>query len=59
MWNEVNETLLGELRAAPAVRSALADLEPAVAEGTVGPSEAARRILAAFRTGDGRADTQA
>jgi len=54
MWNEVNETLLGELRAAPAVRRALADLEPAVAQGTVGPGEAARRILATFAgTGGG------
>ncbi len=56
MWNEVNETLLGELRTAPAVKQALADLEPAVAEGAVGPSEAARRILAAFRATGERAD---
>jgi LAO/AO transport system kinase len=56
MWNEVNETLLGELRAAPAVTRALADLEPAVAAGAVGPSEAARRILAAFATAGGGAD---
>jgi len=56
MWNEVNETLLGELRAAPAVTQALADLEPAVAEGSVGPSEAARRILTAFRATGERAD---
>lgn len=48
MWNEVNETLLGELRHAPAVRQALAELEPAVAQNTLGPSEAARRILAAY-----------
>ena len=59
MWNEVNETLLGELRAAPAVKQALADLEPAVAEGAVGPSEAARRILAAFRMAAGRLDKDA
>ncbi|MEQ8227154.1 MAG: methylmalonyl Co-A mutase-associated GTPase MeaB [Rhodospirillales bacterium] len=48
MWNEVNETLLGELRHAPAVRQALAELEPAVAQNALGPSEAARRILAAY-----------
>lgn len=48
MWNEVNETLLGELRHAPAVRQTLAELEPAVAQNALGPSEAARRILAAY-----------
>ena len=56
MWNEVNETLLGELRSAPAVRKALGELEPAVAGGAVGPSEAARRILAAFSASGGRPD---
>ena len=50
MWNEVNETMLSELRGADAVRDTLAGLEPAVERGEIGPSEAARRILTAFRT---------
>jgi len=48
MWNEVSETMLTQLQAAPAVQKALSDLEPAVEQGAVGPSEAARRILAAY-----------
>ena len=56
MWNEVNETVLGELRGAAAVKSALAELEPAVEQGHVGPSEAARRILAAYAAGPDESD---
>ena len=50
MWNEVHETMLSELRGADTVRETLAGLEPAVERGEIGPSEAARRILTAFRT---------
>jgi LAO/AO transport system kinase len=53
MWSEINETLLGELRSAPTVRRVLSDLESAVEQGAVGPSEAARRILAAYSQPDG------
>ena len=48
MWSEINETLISELKSANAVTEALSNLEQAVAEGSVGPSEAARRILDAY-----------
>ncbi len=48
MWSQVNETMIAELRAAPGMADILADLEPRVAAGDMGPSEAARRILDAY-----------
>ena len=48
MWREVDETVLGNLRAAAAVKALRAELEPAVASGEIGPSEAARRLLQAY-----------
>ena len=40
--------MLGNLRAAAAVKALRAELEPAVASGEIGPSEAARRLLQAY-----------
>jgi len=48
MWREVNESLLAALKEAPAVAALLPALEAEVALGSVSPTAAARRLLAAF-----------
>jgi LAO/AO transport system kinase len=48
MWNEVGETLLGELRKHPAVRRLMAGLERDVEAGKSTPAAAARSMLEAF-----------
>src|SRR5471032_1611320 len=48
MWNEVGETLLGELRKHPAVRRLAAGLEHDVEAGKSTPAAAARSMLEAF-----------
>lgn len=47
-WSMVRDELLERLRADPAVRELAPDLESAVRAGTVTPTSAADRILAAF-----------
>ena len=48
MWADIADSLLERLRADPAVRAAAADLEAAVAAGTLSPAEAARRVIRLF-----------
>ena len=48
MWSEVSESLLSALRGDHAVHRLLPELEVAVAAGTVTPTAAAQRLLAAF-----------
>jgi len=48
MWSEVTETLLDRLRADPAVRDRVPELEAAVASGELGAGTAAQQLLAAF-----------
>jgi len=45
LWDELRAGLLERFRAEPAVRSRLADLEAAVAAGTVAPTAAAQDLL--------------
>ncbi|HEY8432412.1 MAG TPA: methylmalonyl Co-A mutase-associated GTPase MeaB [Sandaracinaceae bacterium] len=49
MWYAVESEVLGELRRHPAVRALVGSLEPEVRAGTLPPTTAAARILAAFR----------
>lgn len=49
MWSEVSESLIGALRAHPAVAGALVGLETEVMAGQITPATAARRLLAAFQ----------
>jgi LAO/AO transport system kinase len=51
MWNEVSETLLAALRDDAAVAAWLPELEERVAEGSLAPGAAARRLVSAFRHG--------
>lgn len=51
MWGEVSETLLQRLRTHEDVRETVAELEARVTSGELTPAEAARQILAAFRSG--------
>ena len=53
LWRELNESLAAALTADPRVAAQLPDLEDAVAAGTMAPSAAARRLLAAFLGKDG------
>jgi LAO/AO transport system kinase len=48
LWADVADSLLERLRADPAVRAAAAELEAAVAAGSVAPGEAARRLVRLF-----------
>ena len=48
MWNEVTDTLLDRLRAHPAVRERLAELESAVGAGKLSPAAAAHDVLDHF-----------
>ncbi|UYN94173.1 MAG: methylmalonyl Co-A mutase-associated GTPase MeaB [Enhydrobacter sp.] len=48
MWNEVGETLLGELRKHPEVKRLVIGLEREVETGKATPAAAARRMLQAF-----------
>jgi LAO/AO transport system kinase len=48
LWREVNESLLVALRAHPAVAARLPALEAEVTAGSLSPTVAARRLLAAF-----------
>jgi LAO/AO transport system kinase len=48
MWNEVGETLLGELRKHPAVKRLVVGLEREVEAGKTTPAAAARSMLEAF-----------
>ena len=48
IWSEVTDTLLDRLRADPAVRGQVPDLEAAVASGALGASTAAQQLLEAF-----------
>ena len=48
MWNEVGETLLGELRKHPGVRRLVGGLEREVEAGRATPATAARAMLEAF-----------
>lgn len=50
MWNEVHETLNDQLQAAPNVAKLILGLESDVRSGKSTPTDAARRILAAFKT---------
>jgi len=52
MWQEIEEGLIAELRAQPAVARELADLEQKVADGTLTPTAAARAILGRVRARD-------
>jgi len=49
MWDEVHETLNEELRATPSVATMIPILERATQSGVLTPSEAARKILSAFK----------
>jgi LAO/AO transport system kinase len=53
MWSEVSETLLAALRDDPKVALMLPELERHVAAGGQAPGAAARRLVAAFRGGNG------
>lgn len=53
MWSEVRERLESRLRAAPAARARLADIERRVADGRLDPPAAARALVEAF-LGDSR-----
>ena len=48
MWAEIEATLFDRLRAAPSVRAVTAELEAAVAAGSLTPAEAAQRIVRLF-----------
>jgi len=48
MWSEVTDTLVDRLRAHPAVRESIPELERAVVAGDVTPTAAAHTLLAAF-----------
>jgi LAO/AO transport system kinase len=48
MWSEIDETLVEALRADPDVQATLTEVEPAVLEGRLSPTSAARQVLAAF-----------
>lgn len=52
MWREIEEGLIAELRAHPAVAQRLAELEREVAAGTMTPTAAARTILERFGARD-------
>ncbi len=52
LWRELEEGLTEAFRQAPAVAAALPGLEAAVANGSVSPSAAARRLLALFQGKD-------
>ncbi|MGB8274255.1 MAG: methylmalonyl Co-A mutase-associated GTPase MeaB [Alphaproteobacteria bacterium] len=49
MWSEVHETLAVALRSAPGVKAMIGPLEAAVARGQATPTEAAQRLIEAFR----------
>lgn len=49
MWNEVHDTLTDELHATPSVASIIPAIEKATQFGELTPSEAARKILTAFK----------
>ncbi|MGE5504943.1 MAG: methylmalonyl Co-A mutase-associated GTPase MeaB [Actinomycetota bacterium] len=51
MWNEISETLLAALRDDAKVTGQLAELEARVAQGSLAPGAAARRLVTAFRQG--------
>jgi LAO/AO transport system kinase len=48
MWSEIDETLVEALRADPQVQATLAQVEPAVLDGRLSPTSAARQVLSAF-----------
>jgi LAO/AO transport system kinase len=48
MWSEIDETLATALRDDPEVQATLAQVEPAVDEGRLSPTSAARQVLATF-----------
>ena len=52
MWREIEEGLIAELRAQPAVARELAELEQKVVDGTLTPTAAARTILDRVRARD-------
>jgi LAO/AO transport system kinase len=54
MWSEVTDTLLDRLRAHPAVRGLVPELEAAVAAGDLSAAVAAQRLLGAFLGDEGR-----
>jgi LAO/AO transport system kinase len=56
MWSMVREGLLERLRTSPRVASRTAEVERAVSLGTLTPSAAAERILAAFGSGEAASD---
>jgi LAO/AO transport system kinase len=51
MWSEVSEGLMAALREHPGVAGQVEALEAQVAAGTITPTAAAERLLAAFRKG--------
>jgi LAO/AO transport system kinase len=51
LWSELRSGLIDRLAADPEVASQLAELEHAVAAGTLTPSAAARQILSAWEAG--------
>lgn len=53
LWDEIGETLLAELKNAPALSGQLPELERRVAIGQIVPSAAARRIVEGFLGGRG------
>ncbi len=53
MWREIDDSLLAALRADPAVAGQIAGLEAQVEAGSLPPTAAARRLLAAFLGGEG------
>jgi LAO/AO transport system kinase len=49
MWRAVEDRLLSSLRNDPAVAALVSELEQAVESGSLPPTEAAARVLAAYR----------
>ncbi len=49
MWSEIQENLIAEFRASPAVREMISQLEGKVTKGRISPTAAARALIAAFR----------
>jgi LAO/AO transport system kinase len=57
MWSEVHDDLLDDFKADAGVRGQLASVERAVADGTLAPAAAARRLLDAFERADDHSAT--
>jgi len=53
MWSEVADTLRERLDSDPSVRACLDEVEPAVGEGSLSPTTAARRVLDTFLRREG------